>query len=43
LEDARHRAVLPLKRRTTSSAAMSGNFGGQLAALATEAGVRQES
>lgn len=43
LEDARHHAVLPIKRTTTSSAAMSGEIAPQLEDLPTEAGVRQES
>lgn len=43
LEDAQHRAVLPVSRRGTSSLAMSGNLSHQLVDLATEAGVRQES
>jgi hypothetical protein len=43
LEDARHHPVLPVSRRDTSSAAMSGSLAGQLEHLATEAGVRQES
>jgi hypothetical protein len=43
LEDARHRAVLPIKRRSTSHYAMSGQLGHQLESLPTEAGVRQES
>jgi hypothetical protein len=43
LEDARHRSVLPIKRRDTSARAMSGQFTHQVESLATEAGVRQES
>jgi hypothetical protein len=43
LEDARHRAVLPIKRRTTSDAAFSGDLTHQLRSLPTEAGVRQET
>lgn len=43
LEDARHRSVLPIRRRGTSAAAMSGDLVPQVDALATEAGVRQES
>jgi hypothetical protein len=43
LEDARHRAILPISRRTTSRAAMSGEIGAQIESIATEAGVRQES
>lgn len=43
LEDAHHRAILPISRRGTSHYAMSGNLGHQLESLATETGVRQES
>jgi hypothetical protein len=43
LEDAHHHAVLPINRRNTSHAAMSGDLGHQLAGLPTEAGVRQET
>jgi succinate-acetate transporter protein len=43
LEDARHHQVLPTSRRSTSAEAMSGELPDQLRALATEAGVRQES
>lgn len=43
LEDARHRAILPISRRTTSRCAMSGVLAHQLDSLPTEAGVRQES
>lgn len=43
LEDSRHHAVLPVSRRSTASAAMTGDLGHQLAVLPTEAGVRQES
>lgn len=43
LEDARHRAVLPVSRRSTAQAAMSGSLQHQLEVLPTEAGVRQES
>jgi succinate-acetate transporter protein len=43
LEDAQHRAVLPVSRRSTSRYAMSGDLGHQLDGLPTEAGVRQES
>jgi uncharacterized protein len=43
LEDARHRSILPISRYTTSRAAMSGHLPDQLADLAHEAGVRQES
>jgi uncharacterized protein len=43
LEDARHHPVLPMSRRSTSAAALSGDVTDQLTDLATEAGVRQES
>jgi succinate-acetate transporter protein len=43
LEDAQHRAVLPISRRNTSRYAMSGDLLQQLRGLPTEAGVRQES
>lgn len=43
LEDAHHRAVLPVNRRGTSRYAMSGQLGHQLDSLPTEVGVRQES
>jgi hypothetical protein len=43
LEDARHHAVLPVSRRSTSRHAMSGDLAAQLRVLPTEAGVRQES
>jgi uncharacterized protein len=43
LEDARHRPVLPVSRRSTGEAAMSGDLDRQLVDLPTEAGVRQES
>jgi uncharacterized protein len=43
LEDAHHRAILPLSRRGTSYYAMSGDLAHQLEPLPTEVGVRQES
>jgi hypothetical protein len=43
LEDAQHRAVLPVSRRNTSRYAMSGELSHQLQGLPSEAGVRQES
>jgi uncharacterized protein len=43
IEDARHHPVLPISRRSTSAAAMSGELQNQLDDLASEAGVRQES
>lgn len=43
LEDAHHRAVLPVSRRGTSRYAMSGELRHQLDSLPTEVGVRQES
>lgn len=43
IEDARHRAMLPVSRRDTSAHAMSGDLLRQLTTLPSEAGVRQES